>query len=77
MSVTSRTGIISIISVKSGDKFIYMIKVAFTVIKFKFKINEFLSDPLTFMQGVCQGCTLLMLLYIILVKVLANFIHKD
>ena len=41
-----------------------MIKVAYTNIESKIKINSLLSDPLTVIQ-VCQGCQLSILLYII------------
>ena len=47
-----------------------------TNIKSKIKINDLLSDPLTFM-AVRQGCVLSMLLYIIATEVLANFINTD
>ena len=53
-----------------------MIKVAYTNIKSKIKMNGLLSDPLTLML-VCQGCLLSMPLYNILAKVLANFINVD
>ena len=56
------------------DKFIYMIKVAYTSIESKIKINCLLSDPLTLML-VCQGCLLSMLLYNIAAEILANFIN--
>ena len=55
-----------------GDKFIQMIKVAFTNMQSKIKVNGLLSDPFTLMRGVCQGCPLLMLFYIISAEVLAN-----
>ena len=51
----------------NADKFIHMIKVAFTKIQSKIKIIALLSDPFILMQGFCQGCPLLMLLYIIAV----------
>ena len=54
-----------------------MIKVAYTNIQFKIKINGLLSDPFTLRQGVCQRYSLLMLLYIISTKVLASFINID
>ena len=50
--VTSRTAIISVISVISGSKFIHMIKVALTNIQSKIKTNDILSDPFTLMQAV-------------------------
>ena len=40
-----------------GEKFIRMIKVAYTNIQSKIKINGLLSDPFTLIQGV-QGCPL-------------------
>ena len=54
-----------------------MIKVAYTNIQFKIKINGLLFDPFTLTQGVCQPYSLLMLLYIISAEVLANFINVD
>ena len=39
MSVTSRTGIIPVISGISGDKFFHIIKVAFTKIQYEIKKN--------------------------------------
>ena len=59
-----------------GDKFIHMIKVAYTNIESKIKISGLLSDPLILMF-VRQGCLLFMLLYNIVVVVLANFIYSD
>ena len=53
-----------------------MIRVAYTNIESKIKINGLLSDPLILML-VCQGCLLSMLLYNILDEVLANFIDAD
>ena len=60
-----------------GVKFICMIKVAYTDIQSKIKINGLLSDPFTLMQGVRQGCPLSMVLYIIVAYVFANFIDAD
>ena len=77
MGVTSRTGIISVISVISRTKFIHMIKVEFTNIESKFKINGFLSDTFILIRRVRQGCPPSMLLCIIVAEVLANFINKD
>ena len=54
-----------------------MIKVAFTDIQSKIKINGLLSDPFTFMQGVRQGCPLTMVLYVTVAYVFANFIDVD
>ena len=47
-----------------GVKFIRMIKVEYTNIQFKIKIDGVLSDPFTLMQGVRQGYPLSMVLYI-------------
>ena len=49
--------ILSFLSCKFGygAKFICMIKVAYTNIQSKIKINGLLSDPFTLMQGVRQG----------------------
>ena len=57
MSFTSRTGIISVVSVISRTKFIHMIKVGFTNINIqsKFKINGFLSDIFILIRRVRQG----------------------
>ena len=54
-----------------------MVKVVYTNIQSKTKINGLLSDPLAFMGRVCQGCPFSMLLYIIAVEVLSNFIDAD
>ena len=62
---------------ENWEKFIHMIKVAFTKIQSRTKINGFLSEPLTFMSGVRQGCPLLMMLYIIPAEILPNFIDMD
>ena len=59
-----------------GEKFIHMIKVK-SNIKSKIKINGLLSDLFTLIRGVCQGCLLSMLLYIITAEVLANSFDKD
>ena len=53
-----------------GVKFIRMIKVTYTDIQSKIKINGLLSDPFTHMQGVRQGCLLSMVLHIIVAYVL-------
>ena len=47
-----------------GEKFIHMIKVAYTNIQSKIRRNGLLSDSVTLMQGVCQGCPLSMVLCI-------------
>ena len=60
-----------------GVKFIRMIKVAYTDIQSKIKINGLLSDPFTLMQGVRQGFPLSLVLYIMAAEVLANFIDAD
>ena len=60
-----------------GVKFIRMIKVAYTDIKSKIKINGLLSDPFTLMQGIRQGCPLSMVLHITVDYVFANFIDAD
>ena len=56
-----------------GDKFIHMMKVAFTNIQSKIKINVLLFDPFTLMQGVFQGYLLSMLVYIIAAKLRVDF----
>ena len=58
-------------------KLICMIKVAYTNIQSKIKINGLLSDPFTLMQGAHQGCPLSLVLYIKAAEVLANFIDAD
>ena len=60
-----------------GEKFIRTIKVAYTNIQSKIKINGLLSDPFTLMQWVRQGCPLSLVLYIRAAEVLANFIDAD
>ena len=57
-----------------GDKFIHLIKVTYTNIESKIKINGLLYDPLILMF-VHQGCLLSMLLHSIVV--LANLINAD
>ena len=59
-----------------GDKFIQMIKVAYTNIESKIKINGLLYDPLILML-VFQGGLLSILLYNIVAEVLASFINAD
>ena len=59
-----------------GDKFIQMIKVAYTNIESKIKINGLLSDSLILML-VHQVCLLSKLSYNIVAKVLANFTNTD
>ena len=54
-----------------------MIKVAYTDIESKIKINGLLSDPFTLMQEVRQGCLLSMVFYFTVDYVFANFIHAD
>ena len=54
-----------------------MIKVAYTDIQSKIKINGLLTDSFTLMQGVCLGCLLSMVLYIIVAYVFANFIDAN
>ena len=60
-----------------GEKLIHMIKVAYTDIQSKIKINDLLSDPFTLMQGRRQGCPLSMVLYITVAYVFANFIDAN
>ena len=60
-----------------GVNFISLIKVCCNNILSKIKINGLLSDPFTLSRGVCQGCPLSMLLYIIAAEVLANFVIAD
>ena len=60
-----------------GAKFIYVIKVAYSNIQSKIKINGILSDPFSLMQGVHQGCLLSLVLYIMAAEVLANFTDAD
>ena len=54
-----------------------MIKVAYTDIQSKTKINGLPSDPFTLMQGVRQGCPLSMVLHITVAYVFADFIDTD
>ena len=60
-----------------GVKFICIIKVAYTDIQSKIKINGLLSDSFTLMQGVRQGCPLSMVLHITVAYVFANFIDAE
>ena len=53
-----------------------MLKVAYTNIKSKIKINGLLSDPLTLMC-VSQGCLLSVLLYNVAAEALANISNAD
>ena len=57
-----------------GNKFINLTKVCYNNIQSKIKINGLLSEPFTLKRGVCQGCPLSVLLYIIAAEILANFI---
>ena len=57
-----------------GDKFIHMIKVAYTNIESIIRINGLVSDPLMLML-VRHGSLLSMLLYNIVTEVLSNFIN--
>ena len=61
----------------SGDKFIHMVKDAYTNIQSKIKINDLLSDPFTLRWEVCQGCLFYIVLYIIVAEVLASFINPN
>ena len=54
-----------------------MIKVAYTNIQSKIKMNGLLSDPFTLMQGVRQRCPLSMVLHITVAYVFADFIDAD
>ena len=54
-----------------------MIKVAYTSIKSKIKINGLLSEFFILMQGAHQGCPLSLVLCIMAAEVLANFIDAD
>ena len=54
-----------------------MIKIAYTNIQYKIKINGLLPDPFTLMQGVHHGCPLSLVLYIMAAEVLANFIDAN
>ena len=60
-----------------GVEFIHMIKVVYTNIQSKIKINGLLSDTFTLMQGVRQGCTFSMVLYITVAYIFSNFIDVD
>ena len=60
-----------------GVKFTRMIKVAYTNIQFKIRINGLLSDPFTLMQEVRQGCPLSMELYVTVAYAFASFIDAD
>ena len=54
-----------------------MIKVEYTNIQSKIKINCLLSHPFTHTQYVCQGCTLSLVLHLMAAEVLANFIDGN
>ena len=60
-----------------GEKFIRIIKVAYTDTQSKNKLNGLLSEPFTIMQGNRRGCPLSMALYITVAEVLANFIDTN
>ena len=63
-----------------GDKFIQIIKVAYTNIESKIKTNGLVSDPLILMivHQVClYNAVISVLLYNIVAEVLANFINAD
>ena len=59
-----------------GSQFIHMIKVVYTNIESKTKVNGLLSDPLILVL-VCQGCLPSMLLYNIVAEVLDSLINDD
>ena len=54
-----------------------MSKITYTNIRSKTKINGLLADFFTLMLGVCKGCPLSMLLYIIAAEMFANFINAN
>ena len=71
-----------------GEKFVRMIKIAYSDIQSKIWINGltiyltiyltiWLSDHFSFMQGVRQGCPLSMVLYITVAYVFASFTDAD
>ena len=60
-----------------GEKFIHMIKVSYSNIQSKIKINGLLSDPFTHKREVFQVCALSMLLYFILAELLPSFIDTN
>ena len=60
-----------------GEKFIRMIKVAYTNIQSNIKINGLLSHPFTLMSRVRQRFSLLLVGYIIAAKALVSFIDAD
>ena len=60
-----------------GEKSIRIIKVAYTNIQSKIKINGLLSDPFTLMQGFRQRCPLSMVFYITVAYVSANSVDAD
>ena len=55
----------------------HSIKIFYSNIQSKVKINGLLSDPFTLSRGVRQGCPLSMLLYVIAAEVLASFAIVD
>ena len=54
-----------------------MIKVEYTNIQSKIKINCLLSHPFTHTQDVCQECALSLVLHLMAAEVLANFIDGN
>ena len=60
-----------------GKNFLHLIRIYYTRIQSKVKINGLLSEPFILSKGMRQGCSLSMLLYVIVVEVLANFIIAD
>ena len=60
-----------------GKKFLHLIRICYSDIQSKVKINGLLSDPFILSRVVRQGCPLSMLLYVIAAEVLANFIIVD
>ena len=57
-----------------GKNFLHLIRICYTSIQSKVKINGFLSEPFILSRGMHQGYPLSTLLYVIAVEVLANFI---
>ena len=60
-----------------GKKFLHLIRICYTDIQSKVKINGLLSDTFILSRCLRQGCPLSMLLYVIAAEVLANFIIVD
>ena len=60
-----------------GPQFIQWIQILYTEVKSCVKVNNFISETFKLEKGVCQGCPLSPLLYVLVAEVLAYMIGED